>query len=40
MIEVLNWCADHPGLAVTLAIIAGLTLSGIADGLGNIGRRP
>lgn len=38
MIEVLNWFAEHPVLGVILAIIAGGTLTGIAQGLGG-GRR-
>jgi len=37
MIEVLNWFAEHPILGVILAIIAGSTVIGIANGLG--GRR-
>jgi hypothetical protein len=39
MIEVLNWVGEHAGLTVVLAIIAGVTLCGVAEGLGNIGRR-
>jgi hypothetical protein len=39
MIDVLNWCSANPSLAIVLAIIGYLTLVGVADGIGNIGRR-
>jgi hypothetical protein len=38
MIEVLNWCSEHPGLAVVLGAICMWTIVGVAEGLGG-GRR-
>lgn len=38
MIDVLNWFAANPALGTILAIVAGLTICGVVDGLGNIGR--